>query len=72
MSYSIQSEKAFNDIISFVNDNVHPAGYRNFADTQISPKGNVGLSFTTAQEDPFLVLDIYDGAKRVDTINNLC
>ena len=70
MSYSIQSEKAFNDIISFVNDNVHPAGYRNFADTQISPKGNVGLSFTTAQEDPFLVLDIYDGAKRVDTIND--
>ena len=70
MSYSIQSEKAFDDIISFVNDNVHPSGYRNFADTQINPKGNVGLSFTTAQEDPFLVLDIFDGAKRVDTIND--
>ena len=70
MSYSIQSEKAFDDIISYVNDNVHPTGYRNFADTQINPKGNVGASFTTAQEDPFLVLDIFDGAKRVDTIND--
>jgi len=70
MSYSIQSEKPFDDIISFVNDNVHPSGYKNFADTQISPKGNVGLSFTTAQEEPFLVLDVFDGAKRVDTIND--
>jgi hypothetical protein len=70
MSYSIQSEKAFNDIISFVNDNVHPTGYRNFADTQINPKGNVGASFTTAQEEPFLVLDVFDGSKRVDTIND--
>ena len=70
MSYSIQSEKSFDDIISFVNDNVHPTGYRNFADTQINPKGNVGASFTTAQEEPFLVLDIFDGAKRVDTIND--
>ena len=70
MSYSIQSEKAFDDVISFVNDNVHPSGYKNFTDTQISPKGNVGLSFTTAQEEPFLVLDVFDGAKRVDTIND--
>ena len=70
MSYSIQSEKSFDDIISYVNDNVHPTGYRNFADTQINPKGNVGASFTTAQEQPFLVLDIFDGSKRVDTIND--
>ena len=70
MSYSIQSEKAFDDIISYVNDNVHPTGYRNFADTQINPKGNVGASFTTAQEDTFLVLDVFDGVKRVDTIND--
>ena len=70
MSYSIQSEKSFDDIISYVNDNVHPTGYRNFADTQINPKGNVGASFTTAQEEPFLVLDVFDGAKRVDTIND--
>ena len=70
MSYSIQSTKAYNDIISFVNDNVHPSGYRNFADTQINPKGNVGASFTTAQEEPFLVLDVFDGSKRVDTIND--
>jgi hypothetical protein len=70
MSYSIQSEKSFNDVISFVNDIVHPTGYRNFTDTQINPKGNVGLSFTTSQEEPFLVLDVFDGAKRVDTIND--
>ena len=70
MSYSIQSEKSFDDVISFVNDIVHPTGYRNFTDTQINPRGNVGLSFTTSQEEPFLVLDIFDGAKRVDTIND--
>ena len=76
MSYSIQSEKTFDDIISFVNDNVHPSGFKNFVDMQLSPSAtlkngdNVGASFTTAQEEPFLVLDIYDGAKRVDTINN--
>ena len=70
MSYSIQSEKSFDDVISFVNDIVHPTGYRNFTDTQINPKGNVGLSFTTSQEEPFLVLDVFDGSKRVDTIND--
>ena len=70
MSYSVQSVKSFDDVISYVNDIVHPAGYRNFVDMQIDPTGNVGASFTTAQEDPFLVIDVYDGAKRVDSVND--
>ena len=78
MSYSIQSEKTFDDVISYVNENVHPSGFKNFKDMQLTPSAsllngqNVGASLTTAQEEPFLVLDVIadEGALRVDTIND--
>ena len=69
LSYSIKSEKTWDDFVDPVNRLVHPAGLKNFADTIIETTlAGVGIGstfFTT----PTLVLDVV-GERRVDTIND--
>ena len=68
LSYSIQSEKTWEDFVDPVNRLVHPSGLKNFADTVLTTNINVGIGstfFTT----PTLVLDVVN-ERRVDTVNN--
>ena len=57
MSYAIESEKTYEELITYVNDIVHPAGFKNFANTQILAKGNAGDTFIPAADAGGLVLD---------------
>ncbi len=69
LSYSIKSEKTWDDIVDPVNRLVHPAGLKNFADTVVETTlvgVGIGSTFFTT---PTLVLDVV-GERRVDTIND--
>ena len=69
LSYSVQSEKTWEDFVDPVNRLVHPSGLKNFADTIINSKvSNVGLgdTFFTVQT---LILDVVN-ERRVDIVNN--
>ncbi len=68
MSYAIESDKTFEEIITYVNDIVHPSGMKNFANTQILSVGNAGDSTKPADDAGGFVLDFIGDALRVDAI----
>ena len=68
MSYAIESEKTYEEIVTYVNDIVHPAGMKNFANTQILSVGDAGESTQPADDAGGFVLDFVGDALRVDAI----
>jgi hypothetical protein len=70
MSYAIESDKTFDEIITYVNDIVHPAGMKNFANTQILSIGDAGESVQPADDAGGFVLDFISDPLRVDGIYN--
>lgn len=69
LSYSVKSTQEWSDIVSPVNNIIHPAGLKNFADTQITKSvKNVGISSVTETYTES-IFDIIN-QNRVDTINN--
>lgn len=69
LSYTIKSEKTWDDISNIVNSMVHPIGTKNFADTQISTVSKVGIGSTLSS-----IVDsiqTFVTQSRVDTIKNL-
>ena len=66
LSYSVKSKQEWVDIISPVNNIIHPIGLKNFADTEIIENSIVGIDST---EYTLSLYDIVD-ENRVDTINN--
>jgi len=71
LSYSIKSEKEYEDIVNPVNRLLHTSGLKNFADTQIISTPLVGLSTSNVASDSSSgsILDIFS-ARNVETINN--
>ena len=67
LSYSIRSNQQWNDIISPVNSIVHPAGLKNFSDTQITQSS---LSEMNSIDSSISRYDLIE-ENRIDTINNL-
>ena len=70
MSYAIESDKTFDEIITYVNDIVHPAGMKNFANTQILSIGDAGGTIQPADDAGGFVLDFINEPLRVDAIYN--
>ena len=68
MSYAIESEKTYEEIVTYVNDIVHPAGMKNFANTQILSVGDAGESTQPADDAGGFVLDFVSDPLRVDAI----
>ena len=68
MSYAIESDKTYDEIITYVNDIVHPAGMKNFANTQILSSGSAGDSTKPADDAGGFVLDFVSDPLRVDAI----
>ena len=67
LSYTIKTRKTWDDVISPVNNLVHPSGLKNFVDTEILQP--VGVVTTTSIESSISIHDIFN-EKRVDAINN--
>jgi len=67
LSYSIKSKQEWNDIISPINNIVHPIGLKNFADTEIIENVTTGEIIST---DQIKLLYNLSSQNRVDTINN--
>jgi len=67
LSYSLKSSQTWENIISPVNNILHPSGLKNFADTEVI--SNVGFGSTTPSEYTTVLYDIIN-ENRVDTINN--
>ena len=65
LSYTIKSAKTFNDTKDFVNKHVHPIGMKNFADTEVIGKANIGIGVSDSFVAP--VIDLVSDI-RVDTI----
>ena len=70
LSYAIESTKTFKELITYVNDIVHPSGLKNFANTQIISEGNPGDTLIPAEDAGGLVLDFLSDPLRVDAIYN--
>ena len=74
LSYAIESPKTYEDLITYVNDIVHPTGLKNFANTEIITDAalpgykSVGETFTPAEDKGGLVLDFINEPLRVDAI----
>jgi hypothetical protein len=68
LSYSIKSKQTWSDIVSPVNDLLHPSGFKNFADTEILKNVNVGITTTVKEYTNILYKFVTEN--RVDTINN--
>lgn len=70
LSYTIKSEKSWDEISSLVNSNVHPIGTKNFADKQISSIVS-GISTTGLRPSADLSsLQTFVSQSRVDTIKD--
>ena len=67
LSYDIKSKQEWKDIVSPVNNLVHPSGLKNFATTEILKDTSVGAA--SSSEFTVTLVDIL-GDNRVDTINN--
>ena len=67
LSYSLKSSQTWENIVSDVNNILHPRGLKNFADTEIT--SNVGFGTTESVEYTSVLYDIIN-ENRVDTINN--
>ena len=66
MSYAIESDKTYEELINYVNDIVHFAGMKNFANTQILSVGDAGESTQPADDAGGFVLDFVSDPLRVD------
>jgi hypothetical protein len=69
LSYSVKSNQEWVDIVSPVNNTIHPAGMKNFADTQITQSiksTGIKTAIDTYTESIFDIIN----ENRVDTINN--
>ena len=69
LSYSVKSPIVWNEFVNPVNRVVHPAGLKNFADTQIQNNISVGIG-TTLNAISSLLIDLVNEPRRVDAINN--
>ena len=69
LSYTIKSSKEWSQIVTPVNNLVHPSGFKNFADTEIVQ--NIQSGIATATEIPLSIIRDYVQDINVDTINNL-
>lgn len=70
LSYSIKSEKSWDDISSIVNSTVHPIGTKNFADKQISSSASGITSTGLKPSSELSILQTFVSKSRVDTIKN--
>ena len=68
MSYAIESEKTYDEIVTYVNNIAHPAGMKNFANTQVLSVGDAGASTQPADDAGGFVLDFISDPLRVDAI----
>jgi len=69
LSYSIKSEKTWDEFVDPVNRLIHPSGLKNFSDTIIENKVDTRVGIGTTQPvASSIVLDI-TAERRVDTIN---
>ena len=68
LSYAIESPKTYEDLITYVNDIVHPSGLKNFANTEVMAKGQPGETIEPAEDAGGLVLDFIGDPLRVDSI----
>ena len=68
LSYAIESPKTYEDLITYVNDVVHPSGLKNFANTEVIAKGDPGKTMIPADDAGGLVLDFIGDPLRVDSI----
>ena len=68
MSYAIESEKTYDDIVTYVNNIAHPAGMKNFANTQVLSVGDAGDSIRPADDAGGFVLDFISDPLRVDAV----
>ena len=70
LSYSIKSRQTWNNIVSPVNSILHPAGFKNFSDTEIINNVSVGVLTTKTKEEYTTVVNKLVSEGRVDTVNN--
>jgi hypothetical protein len=69
LSYSIKSTQEWDDIVSPVNNSLHPSGMKNFSDTQIIQSYNTNS--ISVNPDQFLQSIVtIEETNQVDTINN--
>lgn len=68
MSYAIESDKTYTEIVTYVNNIAHPAGMKNFANTQILSVAGAGESTRPADDAGGFVLDFISDPLRVDAI----
>lgn len=69
LSYTVKSPKEWSEIVTPVNNLVHPSGFKNFADTELLQNTQSGIA--TASEIPISIIKDYVETSSVDTINNL-
>lgn len=67
LSYSLKSSQTWENIVTPVNNILHPTGLKNFADTEII--SSTGFASTNTFEYTSVLYDIFN-ENRVDTINN--
>ena len=66
LSYSIKSKQEWVDIVSPVNNILHPSGLKNFSDTEIIQNASSGIGSAEYTESLYDIIE----ENRVDTINN--
>ncbi len=71
LSYTIKSEKTWDQISPVVNSMVHPIGTKNFADTQISSSTSGIVSTGLVPSSQLDSIQSFISQSRVDTIKNL-
>ncbi len=69
LSYTVKSPITWDKFSNSLNSIIHPAGLKNFGDTFIENKINVGVG-TTTKSISTIVLDVVSDDNRVDAINN--
>ena len=69
LSYSVKSPIVWDEFVNPVNRIVHPAGLKNFADTQIQNNINVGVG-KSINAISNLIIDLINEPRRVDATNN--
>jgi len=70
LSYSIKSKQTWEDIVSPVNSILHPAGLKNFSDTQIISTTRVGILTSKTKDEYTSIVNKFINENRVDAINN--
>jgi hypothetical protein len=70
LSYSIKSKQTWEDIVSPVNSILHPAGLKNFSDTQIISTTSVGILTSKTKDEYTSIVNKFINENRVDAINN--